>query len=68
MVVLDGRGERLDISVSDNGRGIDGTSSEPGYGLGNMADRVDKLGGTFRLTSEAGTHIRISVPFPGRES
>ncbi len=62
----------LDLTVTDNGRGIS-PESEAGAagrargheGLGNIRRRVEGLGGRFALeTGAAGTTIRLSLPLP----
>jgi signal transduction histidine kinase len=61
------RGEpRLRMSVSDNGHGFDPAALQAGrhFGLEGMRDRVEMIGGRFRLRSapEVGTTIGIEVP------
>lgn len=61
------RGEpRLRMSVSDNGHGFDPGAMQAGrhFGLEGMRDRVEMIGGRFRLRSapEVGTTIGIEVP------
>jgi signal transduction histidine kinase len=61
------RGEpRLRMSVSDNGHGFDPAALQSGrhFGLEGMRDRVEMIGGRFRLRSapEVGTTIGIEVP------
>ena len=52
LVVNDGD---LILSVHDDGRGFDPESEFPGHlGLHTMRERIEKLGGTFRITSVAG--------------
>ncbi len=55
-------GDRLLVSVSDNGRG--GATDAPGGGLAGLRDRVRAVDGTFRLRSphDAGTTITVEVP------
>lgn len=66
------RGEpRLRMSVSDNGHGFDPASMQGGrhFGLQGMRDRVEMIGGRFRLRSapEAGAMIGIEVPLHAGE-
>lgn len=66
------RGEpRLRMSVSDNGHGFDPGALRDGrhFGLQGMRDRVEMIGGRFRLRSApaAGTLIGIEVPAAGAE-
>lgn len=57
-------GNALSISVTDNGRGFDGTVV-PGHGNGlrNMKRRMEEIGGTFVITSGAGgTEVTLQCP------
>jgi signal transduction histidine kinase len=61
------RGEpRLRLSVSDNGHGFDPRSVpvEKHYGLQGMRDRVEMIGGRFRLRSQPGRGAMIAVEIP----
>ena len=50
------------MRISDNGRGLTRRSSG-GLGLRNMSERMEQLGGTFRvLASQNGTTIEARVP------
>ena len=51
----------LQIIVKDNGKGFvsDQTS---GFGLPGMRERVEGLGGYFKITSSSGTEIRAWIP------
>jgi two-component system sensor histidine kinase UhpB len=60
----DGSGEReLALTVGDDGRGIDPTAP-PGFGLRGMQERVQGLGGSYKVetASGRGTCIRIVIP------
>ena len=61
----------LMLTIEDNGRGLgrkpesSGTEHDAGgHGLASMKERVEKLGGRFKLESSAtgGTAILIQVP------
>ncbi len=55
-------GERLDVSVVDDGAG----GADPqGHGLRGLADRVEALGGTLTLDSpvRSGTRLRARLPY-----
>jgi signal transduction histidine kinase len=55
-------GDRLLVSVSDDGHG--GATENPGGGLAGLRDRVAAVDGTFRLQSSptAGTTVTVEVP------
>lgn len=55
----------LNISIQDNGVGINiHNGQRVGNGLNNMRHRVEKHGGSFHVSGDAGgTHIYISTPF-----
>ena len=56
------RDGRLQIAVSDDGRGAAG--AVPGFGMRSLRDRVEPLGGTVALESApgGGTTLRAQVP------
>jgi signal transduction histidine kinase len=55
-------GERLDLTVCDNGGGLPGDVHESG--LKNVRDRATRLGGTCEVVSSPdGTTVTWSVPF-----
>jgi signal transduction histidine kinase len=61
------RGEpRLRMSVSDTGHGFDPSTVpvEKHYGLQGMRDRVEMIGGRFRLRSQPGRGAMIAVEVP----
>jgi len=61
------RGEpRLRMSVSDNGHGFDprAVPAEKHFGLQGMRDRVEMIGGRFRLRSRPGRGAMIAVEVP----
>ena len=53
----------LDVAVEDDGKGYD-PRANVGRGLGNMARRVERLGGELRVDPVAphGTRVAMSVP------
>ena len=66
------RGDRLIVSVSDDGRGISARPPGPrgtpvGYGLTTMRERAERWGGTLAVQPGrgAGTVVRLTVPLPG---
>ena len=64
-VVLGGDDGIVRVSVSDDGRGIQPGDVSGGYGLKNMRERVEALGGRLRIESPGtGTLIVVEVPAP----
>lgn len=55
-------GDRLLVSVADDGRG--GASERPGSGLAGLRDRVAAVDGTFRLLSPPGGGTTVTVELP----
>ena len=57
----------LALTVRDDGRGIDPTMS-PGFGLRGMQERVQALGGSYKVDGgrDRGTCVRIEIPLPGQ--
>ncbi len=56
-------GDRLELVIHDDGRGLSG--DEPRSGLENMAQRAARHGGNFAVTSAPGqgTTVTWSVPY-----
>ena len=62
-VSLAQRDGRLEFEVADDGTGFDTATVRRGSGLTNMEDRLDALGGSFRVESgPGGTRLRGAVP------
>lgn len=65
-VRLQWTGERMKLSVQDNGQGLDPAagSSPVGHGLPNIERRVRHLGGSFRLVTapDGGALLEVEVP------
>lgn len=57
-------GERVVLSISDDGTGFDPAAASPGRGLAGMRERAVELGGQLRLDASfgKGTHVRFEVP------
>lgn len=49
------------VTVSDDGAGIAG-HTEKGIGMTSMQERATELGGTFSVTGDGGTTIRVVLP------
>jgi signal transduction histidine kinase len=64
-ITLSSSEEGLQLTVSDDGRGL-GEAAQQGRGLGllGMEERAKELGGTFTMTSSAGSGARIDVWLP----
>ena len=54
----------LVFAVTDDGVGFDPSTATPGTGLQGIADRLDALGGTFVVDSQAGAGTAISGSVP----
>ena len=54
----------LVLKVSDNGKGIDSSSSIEGVGLGSMVQRAQELGGTLNVLSPNGTGTTLTLKLP----
>jgi len=54
----------LEITITDDGVGFNTQKKQKGIGLKNMASRVSKLEGHFKIdsTPDQGTEIRIQIP------
>jgi PAS domain S-box-containing protein len=61
-------GNRMELTVQDNGRGFDPESSAGGLGLISMKERVELSGGTFSITSVPGEGTTIRAAWPCRKS
>nr|WP_159063674.1 cache domain-containing protein [Thaumasiovibrio occultus] len=67
-LVIQQEGDELLMTIADDGIGLAGFSASKrlgrGLGLKNMRQRVEHLGGFFRLRSSAedGTEVRVSIP------
>jgi signal transduction histidine kinase len=57
---------RLELRISDNGRGFDPSTAGTGNGLMNMQRRATGLGAKLELQSEPGrgTDLKLTVPLP----
>jgi signal transduction histidine kinase len=62
-VVLDGDDRVVRVSVSDDGRGLRPGHERRGYGLTNMRERIEALGGSVSIGSPGfGTVVELEVP------
>lgn len=56
--------DRLELDVSDDGRGAAADASGPGYGLVGMRERVTALGGELEAGPQRGGGWRVAVSLP----
>lgn len=63
-VSLRPRGDRVQLTVSDDGRGFDLATPVSGFGLRGMRERADSVGGTLTVSPAdgGGTTMRLEVP------
>lgn len=65
---VDGDGRCVKVSVGDGGPGFSGKAEGKGVGLTGMRNRVESLGGTFKLTSSAaGTVVTMKLSLQDME-
>lgn len=58
--------EQLQISVTDNGRGVDTGDLDAGSGMAGMRGRVRLLGGTLQTCSDRGSGFTVNATIPAR--
>jgi PAS domain S-box-containing protein len=68
-VLLSGKDSRLDVTVSDQGKGfdkedIDRTKIKKGFGLISIRERARHIGGDLKIESELGRGSRICLTLP----
>jgi two-component system NarL family sensor kinase len=68
-IVLKRKGDRIKLTVTDDGRGFDpaivGQSVADGHiGLGSLLARFDAMGGTMDIESKAGGGTRVTLTSP----
>ena len=56
-------GDRLEVTVSDQGDGFDPGKTSDGLGLTGMRARIEALGGTLVVTSTPGQGTKLSASF-----
>ena len=67
MVTLTFADSDVRIEVVDNGAGLDKDGVRRGYGLDNMRQRAEELGGSFELHGVAGEGTRVVATLPLQE-
>ena len=73
VLILQRTGDELELSIEDNGRGMDPKLARPGadgshQGLGNMRDRAVAMGGRLAIAEGEPAGTRIIVTIPAQES
>jgi signal transduction histidine kinase len=63
-VIVRARDESIDVSVSDDGIGLDPSRRAAGFGLRGIEERVRELGGNITLLSAAGQGATLSIKLP----
>ena len=66
-VTLGFGGGAVRLVVRDDGTGFDADGAGRGYGLENMRQRAEELGGSLEISSEPGAGTSVSVSLPTRE-
>lgn len=64
IVSIDADEKRIAIEVTDDGRGFDLATEEPGLGLSSMSARTDRTGGSFTITTAPGEGTLVSMSVP----
>jgi signal transduction histidine kinase len=64
MITLQSRGNRLTLTIVDDGAGFDAEVETDGNGLVSMRRRAERLGANFDIQSRPGegTTLRLEVP------
>jgi signal transduction histidine kinase len=63
-VVVRAREDTIDVSVSDDGIGLDPSRRAGGFGLRGIEERVRELGGNITLLSAAGQGATLAIKLP----
>jgi signal transduction histidine kinase len=66
VVTVSGRADQLDVSITDDGVGLDAQRRSDGLGLRGIEERVRKLDGVMTIHSKPGqgTTLAIRLPLP----
>lgn len=67
-VLIEEGGERVTITVEDDGIGFEPPSSPRRFGLVGMRERAELLGGTFEILHAAGGGARVRAALPVRRA
>jgi len=63
-VAFDLQGDKLKVTIADDGIGFDVNKGKKGIGLKNIASRVEKIKGTLTVDSTKGKGTTIVVTIP----
>lgn len=66
-IELNAESNLLNMSIVDNGNGFDIATTKTGYGLQNMRERIEEVGGSYNLKSKSSEGTSISVSLPLRD-
>ena len=66
-VAIQAKADTIDVSVSDDGVGLDPSRRAAGFGLRGIEERVRELGGSITLLSAAGQGATLSITLPVAE-
>ena len=58
---------QVTLAVQDHGAGFDTSAAGGGFGLGNMRERAQELGGKIDIISAPGKGTCVSVALPTEE-
>jgi signal transduction histidine kinase len=67
-IAVSGTGDRITLTVEDDGRGFDLNKVSNGLGLIGMKERIKRLGGKLDITSQScegqnGTVLKVELPY-----
>ncbi len=62
--IADAGPDQLEMSVDDNGKGVDPAVPRTGLGLIGLRERVEALGGSFEISGAHGSGTRVSAAIP----
>jgi signal transduction histidine kinase len=64
-IAVEKRGETVQLSILDNGKGIGAATGRGGIGLGGLNERLELMGGRLRIESKPGsTRLVAEIPEP----